>query len=71
MVTVKVRPTYETRKALINKRIAALRNDAVRYTKHGDNSMAMQERMRWYAAADEARRAITEAQLERKGLQRA
>lgn len=71
MVKVRVMPTQASRRALIDKRISALRNDVARYTKHGDSSMAAQDRDHWYAAANEARLAIKEAQLERKRLQRA
>lgn len=59
MVTVKVRPTYATRKALIERRIVALRNDAARYAKHG-----------WPDEAEEAKRAIFEARAELRALVR-
>lgn len=56
---VKVRPTYETRKALIERRIAALRADAAHYAKHG-----------WNGAVEETRLAIWEARLELRALVR-
>lgn len=56
---VKVRPTYATRKALIERRIQALRNDMVRYIKHG-----------WTEAAEEARLQIITTKLEKKALVR-
>lgn len=56
---VKVRPTYATRKALIERRIQALRNDKARYERHG-----------WPREAEDAQLAINEARLELKALVR-
>lgn len=56
---VKVMPTYETRRDLINKRIHVLRNDMARYIKHG-----------WTEAAEDARLQIITTKLEKKALVR-
>ena len=59
MVTVKVRLTYETRKALIERRTQALRSDKARYERHG-----------WAKEAEDLQLAIVEARLELKALVR-
>lgn len=56
---VKVMPTYATRKALIERRIQALRNDKARYERHG-----------WLDIAKETQQQINEAHLELKALAR-
>ena len=54
---VKVMPTYATRKALIERRVQAMRNDRARYINHG-----------WLDEAEDISREIVAARMELKAL---